>query len=217
MAIPITVDNITYKSTNALIKALNLSVKEAVLYRHFTKNKHIFTLDEIKEAERWILSHVKGKEEASINLNLADILYSRLYLTKENVPALNRFILALPTQDMTEETFINYAKDNYYKIKPYIGKITLDYILNVIKYYKLNKVYFGDNDKKEDDSKGRMIATIKGKTITQYATEYGISYNTVWCIYKDIIDCSYYTEDLFIERLEEKVAEIVQRRNKKKN
>lgn len=217
MSIPITVDNITYKSTNALIKALNLSVKESVLYNHYTRDKHTFTLDEIKEAERWINDNVKLKKSVDDltvdNINLADIFFNKLYLTKDQIPALDEFIMALPIQDSSEDCFINYTKASYNKIKNYIGNTSLDYLLKTIHCYKLNKLYNGIN---ENDKPKRLI-TIKGKTITEYAKQYDVSYNTVWYVYKEIINCSYYTEDLFIERLEEKAAEIVQRRNKKKN
>lgn len=219
MSIPITVDNITYKSTNALIKALNLSVKESVLYNHYTRDKHTFTLDEIKEAERWINDNVKLKKSADDitvdNINLADIFFNKLYLTKDKIPALDEFIMALPIQESSEDYFIQYTKANYPKIKDCISKIPLDYLLKTIHYYKLNKLYTDNTTVEENTPKIRI--TIKGKTINEYAKQYDVSYNTVWYVYKEIINCSYYTEDLFIERLEEKAAEVIQRRNKKKN
>ena len=66
MTIPITVDNVTYRSTNELVKRLDFKVNTSILYRRFTSKKHTFTRQEIEEAVNWINENTKSKPKEKV-------------------------------------------------------------------------------------------------------------------------------------------------------
>ena len=207
------VDGVTYKSTGAMIKALGLNVKNDTFYKYFTKNKNTFTLEEVKEAEQWIINNVKQKEAYSVSLG--DVLYNLLYtaFTPRNT-VLDSFILGLPTADNTEEYFLDYINVNYPRIQSLLPTyVTLDMITKTVQDYKAGKTQF-----EYVTTTGRKTNTsviIAGKTFRQYSLEYNIPYNSVWYLYYNIKDLPNFSESLFFTKLEEKREQLLQRKRKK--
>lgn len=207
------VDGVTYRSTEAMIKALGLNVKNDTFYRYFTKNKNTFTLEEIKKAEQWIINNIKQKEEYSVNLG--NVLYNLLYtaFTPRNT-FLDTFMLALPTADNTEAYFLDYINTNYPKIQSLLPSyVDLDILIKTIKDYKAGKTQF-----EYANTTGRKTTTsvkIAGKTFRQCSLEYNVPYNSVWYLYYNIKDLPDFSESMFFTKLEEKREQLLQRKRKK--
>ena len=222
MAIPITVDNVTYRSTNELVKRLDFKVNTSVLYRRFTSKKHTFTRQEIEEAVNWINENTKSKpKEKAINvpsLNLGTLIYDYVTLyTKTLDNSIVNFITGLPIAGLDPSVYKDYVTNNYVHLKDALpNAITLNNLLEIVDYYTFGILPPNTRIKqvnKEHSSKSNPI-TIKGKRLMFYVKEYGLRYNLVHSTYKETLNENN-PEEAFTKQLEEKRNQLIQRRLKK--
>lgn len=222
MAIPITVDDITYRSTNELVKRLGFKVSTSILYRRFTSKKHTFTKQEIEEAVKWINENTKSKpKEKATNvssLNLGTLIYDYLTLyTKKLDNSIVNFITGLPIAGLDPSVYKDYVINNYVHLKAVLpNAITLNNLLEIVDYYTFGILPPNTRIKqvnREHNSKSNPI-TVKGKRLMFYVKEYGLRYNLVHSTYKETLNENN-PEEAFIKQLEEKRNQLIQRRLKK--
>ena len=210
---PIIVDDVEYASTADLVKKLNLNVKSNVLYTHYTKNKKQFTFDELTEAVEYLTEHTKPStcREHDDGVNLGDLLYGAIS-TEDNFVHIEDFLAGIPIKGMPESCFVDYFTSYYNKTKPYLpDTLTLDYLLEILDYYFKGQAH-PDLIDSIANGKKRFVA---GKPLNQYAKEYDLNYNLVYTTYWDTRNLNN-PDERFIQALEEKQKQLVQRRNNSK-
>ena len=222
MAIPITVDNVTYRSTNELVKRLGFKVSTSILYRRFTSKKHTFTGQEIEEAVKWINENTKSKPKEKVinasSLNLGTLIYDYFTLyTKTLDNSIVNFITGLPIAGLDPSVYKDYVTNNYVYLKDVLPNvITLNNLLEIVDYYTFGILPPNTRIKqvnREHNSKSNPI-TVKGKRLMFYVKEYGLRYNLVHSTYKETLNENN-PEEAFIKQLEEKRNQLIQRRLKK--
>ena len=222
MAIPITVDNITYRSTNELVKRLGFKVSTSILYRCFTSKKHTFTRQEIEEAVNWINENTKSKPREKVinvpSLNLGTLIYDYFTLYNKKLDnSIVNFITGLPIAGLDPSVYKDYVINNYVHLKDVLpNTITLNNLLEIVDYYTFGILPPNTRIKqvnREHNSKSNPI-TVKGKRLMFYVKEYELRYNLVHSTYKETLNENN-PEEAFIKQLEEKRNRLIQRRLKK--
>ena len=209
---PIIVDGIVYESTKDLVDKLQLDIPSSSLYIRYTKNKKEFTSEELDEAIANIKATFKarGKNIKKNEVNLGDVTYAVIN-TSNNFRQIEEFLTGIPVKGMPESFFIDYYKQYYDKTRLYLPRsVTLNYLLEILDYYFKGEVHPDLADLFPAGGKKRLV---KGKTLSYYASKYGLQYNLVYTTYWDTKDLTNPDEE-FIKALEEKYAKLVQKREK---
>lgn len=213
MSIPITIDGKVYKNTYALVKELNLQVKPNVLYNHYTKKKHSYTTEElnliVESLSKKKRERVEIDEIDNPGLNLGDLLYNAIN-TPTNFRIIEDFLTSLPPFGLSKESFIKYFTINYPKIQTDLPLgVDLPFLLEILDFYLVGKVHPNLNKTRKE----RKKTLIRGKSLREYAIQYGLRYNSVWDAYAKIKGSIIKEEDFF-RLLEEKSARLLRKKKK---